>query len=808
MSDVLPVLPLRDVVVLPGTPMPLIVGRPASVSAVRIAEQGDGRLLLVTQRQGDVVEPGVEDLYEHGTIAVLDEVLTLPDGHLKVLLEGRQRGALGAVQEPGPDGAMRVQVDVVPDTALDHPDLPSMVRMLREAVGRLLRLDASAPAEMLARVEATDEPSALADLLATSMQMSVEDRQLLLSQGDVRARLESLLQALQKELGFLEVQRKLRHRVDRDRERRAEEAWFEQADGSSEGDGPVEEARDDLAELAHRLQDKELTPEVRERAERELRRLGRMNPMSAEAAVLRAWIDWVLSVPWVERSERQTELPVAASVLEEDHFGLQDVKDRVLEHLAVDVLAPDAQAPILCLVGPPGVGKTSLARSIARATGRPYARIALGGVRDEAEIRGHRRTYIGALPGRIVHAMKRAGTVDALVLLDEVDKMASDVRGDPAAALLEVLDPEQNGAFSDHYLDLDYDLSHVMFVCTANRLQDIPIPLRDRLEILELGGYTEDEKREIARRYLVPRQHAQAGLPEGALVFTDEALTTLVRRYTKEAGVRSLEREIGRLCRKRARARLEHGDEAPLAVDDAALEALLGPPKHDLRTTEEADAVGLVKGLSVGWAGGDLLDVEVALVPGSGKLHTTGKAGEVLKESAEAARTWLRTRTAAFGLPSDWHETHDLHIHYPGLPAGVEGPSAGIAMATALVSVLRDVPIRRDVAMTGEISLRGRVLPVGGIKDKVLAAYRAGVHTVLLPARNARDLPDVPDAVRDALDLRPVSDIDEVLEVALVQPPTVAIGDGSRLAEKNVPHLVDAPQGAVKRRDADGAQGG
>ncbi len=821
MGGSLPILPLRDVVVLPGTPMPLIVGRPGSVAAVQAAEAASGQVLLVTQRHGDVVEPREADLHEVGTVASLEEVIALPDGHLKVMLLGASRARLGPVTMDGSARMLRCTPEPMAAQGLDHPDLGAMVRMLRESVGRVLRLDPSAPAEMLARVEDTPDPEALADLLAATLQLSMEERQALLAEPDVKQRLETLLAAMQKELGFLEVQRKLRHRVDRDRERRAEEAWL--ADGTSSDtprDEPDNDDRDDLADLVGLLRDKELPEEVRGRAERELRRLGRMNPMSAEAAVLRAWLDWVVQVPWVERSERLGDLKGAAAVLDEDHFGLDSVKERVLEHLAVDLLAPDAHAPILCLVGPPGVGKTSLARSIARATGRPFARIALGGVRDEAEIRGHRRTYIGALPGRILHAMKRAGTTDALLLLDEVDKMASDVRGDPASALLEVLDPEQNGQFSDHYLDLDYDLSSVMFVCTANRLDDIPLPLRDRLEILELGGYTEPEKRSIAQRYLVPRQRSQSGLPEDALTITDDALALLIRRYTREAGVRNLEREIGRLCRKRARARLEHDDTASITVDPDTVVDLLGPPRFDPRVADDQAEVGVVRGLSVGYAGGELLEIEVALVPGSGKLRTTGRAGEVLKESAEAARTWLRARHARFGLPADWHETTDLHIHYPGLPSGVEGPSAGIAMATALVSAATGRSVRAEVAMTGEISLRGRVLPVGGIKDKVLAAWRGGSRLVVLPARNERDLRDVPEDVRAALDIRLVSMVDEVLDLSLLD----ADPDGSSEhvgawsasdapqkrpeGDRSGGSVLDAPRLGVKSRGADDAQGG
>ena len=812
-----PVLPLRDVVVLPGTPMPLLVGRPASVGAVRAAGAG-GLLLLVTQRRGDVVEPTADDLYDVGTLARIDEVIALPDGHVKVLLRGEERAGVGRL---GPDPATGVLwAEAAPFVAhgADHPDVPALVRMLREAAEQLLKLDASAPAEMLARLDTAPTPGALGDLLAATLSLSLDERQQVLAESDLKARLELLLRAIQKELGFLEVQRKLRSRVDRDRERRAEDAWFAQGEGGAPAE-PADDGRDDLAELAGRLAGKALPDTARDRAERELRRLGRMNPMSAEAAVVRAWIDWVLALPWTERSARTGSLHEASAVLDADHHGLNDVKERVLEHLAVDILAPEAHGPILCLVGPPGVGKTSLARSIARATGRPFARIALGGVRDEAEIRGHRRTYIGALPGRIVHAMRRAGAVDAVLLLDEVDKLASDLRGDPASALLEVLDPEQNATFSDHYLDLDYDLSHVLFVCTANRLDDIPLPLRDRLEILELTGYTEPEKREIASRYLVPRQRRESGLADDAVTFTPEALEHLLRRHTREAGVRALEREVARVCRKLARRQLEGTLDGPVEIDVAALEALLGPGRYDPRGAETDHAVGLVKGLSVGHAGGEVLDVEVAWLPGKGRLRTTGRPGEVLKESAEAGLTWLRSRAARLGLPVDLHEAHDLHIHYPGLPGGVEGPSAGIAMATAIASALLDLPVRRDVAMTGEITLRGRVLPVGGIKEKVLAAHRGGLRTVVLPKDNARDLRDIPSEIRAVLDIRLVSHMDEVLPIALVggsnvissAAPSAASGPGPdvlAVASDFVSPTVDAPADRVNSRGAAGCGGG
>jgi ATP-dependent Lon protease len=765
-----PLLPLRDVVVFPGTPLPLVVGRARSVSAALTARQAGGEIFLVAQRRGDVHTPGPDDMFEVGTIAEILETVRLPDGHTKLLVEGRRRGRIVEHREH-PDHYEVLVEDLDAEPGEVSTEIEALTRSMKSAVERYVKLNRAAPSDMLLGVNAVQDPSRLADLLVGVIKLTLEERQELLELVDVGARLERVYKALQNEIEFLQVERKLRNRVNRERDNTEREVWLDEQMRAIQKELGDKEGRDDLDELARQLAARDLPAEARTRAERELRRLSQMNPMSAEATVVRGYLDWIAALPWSESSELNTDLGVAAGVLDEDHYGLVEVKDRILEHLAVTQLSLEAPGPILCLVGPPGVGKTSFARSIARATGRPFARIALGGVRDEAEIRGHRRTYIGAMPGRILQAMKRAGACDPVLLLDEVDKMSSDIRGDPSSALLEVLDPEQNGAFSDHYLDLDYDLSRVMFLCTANSLRDIPLPLMDRLEVIDLAGYTEEEKLAIARKYLLPKQLRQSGLTESALRIGEPTLLGLVRDYTKESGVRGLERQLGKLCRKVARRVVEGRSEREVELQASELEELLGPRGHDFGRREEHDHVGLVKGLSVSTTGGELLNIEVAAVPGKGKLTLTGRLGEVLKESGNAVFTYVRSRAAALGLDPDFHETQDLHIHYPGLPSGVEGPSAGIAMATAVVSALTGIAVRSDTAMTGEITLRGRVLPIGGVKEKLLAAHRGGITRVLLPQQNARDLPRVPASVRDALEIVLVSHMDTVLREALVSLP-------------------------------------
>ena len=768
-SDIaLPLLPLREVVVFPHHPVSLIVGRPRSVAAIEAAHARRTEVFLVTQRDGAQLEPTVDDLFEVGTIATLEQVLHLPDGNTKVVVEGRRRARRVGVRVQGEHWVAQLQELSVP-VEMDA-EVEALVRTVKSTFERYVKLNRGVPPEMLLTVNALDDPDRLADTLIVPLQFKLMERQELLELVGPVARLERVYRTLLTELEFLQVEDKLKNRVQRERQSNQREYWLNEQMKAIQKELGDREGRGDLEELAEALAGKELPVAVLERAQKELRKLTQMNLMSAEAAVLRNWLDWVIALPWGHRSEHNPELAEAARVLAEDHYGLREVKERILEYIAVGQLVDEVRGPILCLVGPPGVGKTSLGQSIARATGRPFARIALGGVRDEAEIRGHRRTYIGAMPGKLIHAIKRAGTSDPVILLDEVDKMSSDFRGDPASALLEVLDPEQNHTFVDHYLDLDYDLSRCTFVCTANTLQGVPPALQDRLEVMEISGYTEDEKLAIAARYLIPKQRGLTGLSDAQVRFTRQGVLRIVREYTKESGVRELERKIARVCRKVARHVVHQGAGVQVYVTSRSLERLLGVPRYASRVRAEADQVGLVKGLAVSPWGGEVLDIEAVLVAGTGKVHLTGRLGDWLKESARAGITWARSRAAALGIPPDFHETRDLHVHYPGNPLKTDGPSAGVTMATALVSALTGRPVRSDTAMTGEISLQGRVLRIGGLREKVLAARRAGLTRVLFPEANRHDLDEIPDNVRGELELIPVQTMDEVLEHALRTP--------------------------------------
>ena len=764
---ILPMLPLREVVVFPHTPMSLIVGRARSLAAVNAAlQRRDREIFLAAQRNGERVNPELDDIYDFGTIAVIDQVLNLPDGNTKILVEGRRRARV--VQHLPNAEWFEVAVEDFPPEVEVKPELVTLMRMAKATFERYVKLNRAVPPEMLVSVNALDDPDRLADTLVAPLQFRMAERQELLELVDPGARLERIHQALLAEIEFLQLEKKLKGRVKRERESSQREVWLSEQMKAIQKEFGDKEGRSDLEELAQAIAAKDLPDHAQERAEKELRKLSQMNLMSAEATVVRNYLDWVVALPWRERGEGRADLAAAAGVLNQDHFGLRPVKERILEYLAVTALVSRMRGPILCLVGPPGVGKTSLARSIARATDRPFVKISLGGIRDEAEIRGHRRTYIGAMPGKILHAMKRAGRVDPVLLLDEVDKMSADFRGDPAAALLEVLDPEQNQAFSDHYVDLDYDLSQVTFVCTANSLQGIPLPLQDRLEILEISGYTEQEKLGIARKYLLPRQLELHGLSDRHLAMSNEAILLATRRYTKESGVRELERQIARVCRKVARRVVQNGATESVKVVTSNLHQLLGTPRFSYGQRETEDQVGQVKGLAVSPWGGELLPIEAAAVPGKGQLILTGRLGDWLKESATAGFTYLRSRAAALSLDSDFHENCDFHIHYPGNPLKTDGPSAGIAMATAMVSALTGIAVRADTAMTGEITLRGRVLPIGGLKEKVLAAHRAGITRVLIPDENWKDLEDVPPRVREVMEIIPVSHMDRVLVEALV----------------------------------------
>jgi ATP-dependent Lon protease len=764
----LAVLPLRDLVVFPKMTVPLIVGRPGSQAAIDRAWEGSKTILLLTQRSVGSTRPDAASLYGTGTIGRVLQRVSLPDGNLKVLVEGTRRARVAELQDI--DDLLLARTEAVTQTfSADAEQVRGEVKQVRETFEVYSRLNKGIPPEMTLRVEATDQPGELADLLiAHLLGFAMEDRQALLEELDPMARLERVLRHLQGENEILQVERKIKSRVKRQIERNQKEIYLnEQNQGMPKDMADKDEFKAEFAELQKRLAAKEMPEVARARGERELRKLRMMSPMSAEATVVRNYVDWLLSLPWSQVSEEKRDLAFAANVLDEDHFGLDKVKDRILEQLAVESLVEKSRGPILCLVGPPGVGKTSLGRSIARATGRPFVRQALGGVRDEASIRGHRRTYIGALPGKILQGLRRAEASNPVFLLDEIDKMSTDFRGDPSAALLEVLDPEQNATFADHYLDLDYDLSRVLFVCTANGLAGIPGPLRDRLEIIEVSGYTANEKLRIAERYLIPKQREATGLTTDNIQIDPEAVSRVVQQYTREAGVRGLERELARMCRKVARRVVEEGEQVSVQVGVGEVDDILGVPRHVRAEISTDDEVGLVKGLAVTPWGGEVLEIEVTVLPGKGKLILTGRLGDWLKESATAAFSYVRSRADVLGVAADVHETNDLHVHYPGNSLKTDGPSAGIAMTTALVSALLHVPVRGDLAMTGEVSLRGRVLPIGGVKSKLLAAWRRGARTVLIPKVNAKDLRELPEEVQQGLKIFLVGHMDDVLAHAL-----------------------------------------
>jgi len=785
----IPLLPLRDLVVFPHMVVPLIVGRHRSKAALEQARRADQEVLLVTQRDGQVTDPGPDDLYDVGCVATIIQMMKLPDDNLRVLVEGRVRARIDRHHPEGESHRAEVSVLLASEDPAG-PEDEALVRSVRTAFEQYLSLNKNLPPELLLTVGAISDAGRLADTLIAQFNFKLSDRQALLEQPEPHARLEVVLEYIQNETEILQVERKIKTRVKKQMEKSQKEYYLnEQMQAIQRELGEKNEFKAEFVELEQRIRSKNLTSEAQHRLARELRKLRMMSPMSAEATVVRNYVDWVLSLPWQDYAEETTDLRGAAEVLDTDHHGLRDVKDRILEHLAVAGLVKSMQGPVLCLVGPPGVGKTSLARSVARATGRDFVRQALGGVRDEAEIRGHRRTYIGALPGKIIQSLKKAGTSNPVFLLDEVDKMSTDFRGDPSSALLEVLDPEQNATFSDHYLDLDYDLSRVLFICTANSLQGIPAPLQDRLEIIRLPGYTEREKLAIARRYLIPKQFEANGLTPAHLQLTWQAVERVVREYTREAGVRNLDRELAKIFRKVAK-RVVWTEGLPSPAEDAEdpseplplpakqcyhitqgnVHKLLGIPRFTRSRVGKSDVIGLVKGLAVTPWGGEVLEIEVAILPGKGKLILTGRLGDWLKESATAGFSYVRSRADRLGLEPDFHETSDLHIHYPGNSLRTDGPSAGIAMSTALTSALTGVPVCRDLAMTGEVSLRGRVLPIGGLKEKVLAAHQHGLARVLIPAENAKDIPDIPEAIREQVTLIEVEHMDEVLRHALRWP--------------------------------------
>lgn len=781
----LPLLPLRELVVFPHSAVSFIVGRERSVAALNEAVRGDKEIFLAAQREALTSDPGPDDVHAVGTIASVVQIMRLPDAKLKVLVDGRRRGRISRFHVE--DDCFRVEVEEIPEESVTGPEVDALVRGVRAGFEEYARLNKGIPPETLLSVGAVDEPGRLADTLARHLNLKTDLCQEVLEDENPITRLERVQKHLQSEIEILQVERKIKSRVQKQMERSQKEHYLnEQMQAIQKELGEKDEFKLELQELEARIAERKLSAEAQDRVSRELRKLKMMNPMSAEAAVVRNYIDWIVSMPWGEFTEDRIDVVEARRVLDQDHFGLGKVKQRILEYLAVVSLVQKLNGPILCLVGPPGVGKTSLARSIARATNRKFVRVALGGVRDEAEIRGHRRTYIGAMPGKIAHGLKKAGSSNPVFLLDEIDKMSSDFRGDPSAALLEVLDPEQNNSFNDHYLDLDYNLSRVMFVCTANSLSGIPAPLLDRLEIVRLAGYTEAEKLAIARRYLVPKQMEANGLKPSNIRVSKEAVTRVVREYTREAGVRNLERELASVCRKVARKVVTNGPETRVRVDSAAVERLLGVPRYRFGRIGANDEFGFVNGLAWTSAGGVMVPIEAMVVPGSGKTTMTGQLGSVFRESCEAAITYMRSRSEPLGLERDFWNRLDVHVHVPDL-WGVDGPSAGITLATAVVSAVCRLPVRRDIAMTGEITLRGNVRPIGGLKEKLLAAVQAGVRRVLIPKDNEKDLRDIPKMVKERLEILPVEHMDEVLKLALAVRGTDDIFKGlarARAAEQ------------------------
>ena len=765
--QVFPVLPLRDIVVFPHMIVPLFVGRDKSVRALEDVMQADKQILLLAQKNASQDDPSPDDIHSVGTIGSVLQLLKLPDGTVKVLVEGGRRARVRGFADNAE--FFEAEAEILEETTDDPQELEALSRSVVAEFERYVKLNKKIPPEVLVSLNQIEDPDKLADTVASHLQLKIADKQELLEIQGVGERLERVYSLMEGEIGVMQVEKKIRGRVKRQMEKTQREYYLnEQLKAIQKELGEGEEGGGELAELEEKIAKTKLSKEAREKATAELKKLRNMSPMSAEATVVRNYLDWILNIPWRKKSKIKKDITFAEKVLNDDHYGLEKVKERILEHLAVQQRARKLKGPILCLVGPPGVGKTSLGQSIARATGRNFVRMSLGGVRDEAEIRGHRRTYIGSLPGKIIQSMKKAKTSNPLIMLDEVDKLGADFRGDPSAALLEVLDPEQNHAFNDHYLEVDYDLSDVMFVTTANTLRIIPA-LLDRMEVLRISGYTEDEKVEIARQHLIPKQIEAHGLEEGEWALSDEALRSLIRHYTREAGVRNLEREIAGLSRKAIRDILQHGKKRA-HVTKKSLEKYAGVPRYRSSELEEEDLIGVCTGLAWTEVGGELLSVEAITLPGKGRINITGKLGDVMQESAQAAASYVRARSVSFGVKPTTFERRDIHVHVPEGATPKDGPSAGIAMISAIVSVLTQNPVRRDIAMTGEITLRGRVLPIGGLKEKLLAALRAGVKTVLIPKENEKDLAEIPDNVKRGLDIVAVDTVDDVLKLALTKP--------------------------------------
>lgn len=762
-----PLIPLRDIVVFPHMVVPLFVGRDKSIKALELAMSQDKNILLAAQKKAKTDDPMPDDIYKIGTMGSILQLLKLPDGSVKVLVEGKKRARIGEFL-PSQE-CFIVKVLDIDEEIEETVETEALIRNVVKAFEVYVKLNKKIPPEMIMSVSSIDDPGRLADIIASHLIIKLQDKQAILELTNATHRLERLYGFMEGEIEILEAEQRIRQRVKKQMEKTQKEYYLsEQMKAIQKELGERDEFKSELQELEERIKNKKMSKEATKKAKQELKKLKLMSPMAAEATVVRNYLDWLLSLPWAEVTEEKKDITEAEKSLEKDHYGLKQVKERIVEHLAVHGLVEEMKGPILCLVGPPGVGKTSLAKSIAKATNRKFVRLSLGGVRDEAEIRGHRRTYIGSMPGKIIQSLKKAGANNPVFLLDEVDKMSTDFRGDPASALLEVLDPEQNHTFNDHYLDCDYDLSKVMFITTANSLQGIPYPLLDRMEIIRIAGYTEMEKVHIARRFLIPKQIKAHGLSDINLEIPDALVLAVIRRYTREAGVRNLEREIASICRKVAKEVLKRGKDIKIKISAKGLAKYLGVPKYRYGRMEEKDEIGVSTGLAWTETGGELLSIEVTVVPGKGKLTVTGKLGDVMKESAEAAFTYIRSRAEFLGIDKDFYQKVDIHIHVPEGAIPKDGPSAGIAMATAIASTLMKVPVRKDIAMTGEITLRGKVLPIGGLKEKILAAHRGMIPRVLVPKENEKDIKEIPAVILKKVEISFVEHMDDVLKAALV----------------------------------------
>ena len=785
-----PVLPLRDIVVFPHMIVPLFVGREKSIKALEEVMKNDALIFLATQKNASDDDPALDSIYEIGTLASVLQLLKLPDGTVKVLVEGLERAKAGKYSDRS--DFYEAEAVALADVDAKSVEAEALSRSVVSDFESYVKLNKKISAEVVGVVKQITDFAKLADTVASHLAVKISDRQTILETLSVSQRLEKVMGLMESEISVLQVEKKIRSRVKRQMEKTQREYYLNEQMKAIQKELGDDEGRDELADLEEKINKTKLSKEAREKAQHELKKLRQMSPMSAEATVVRNYLDWLLSIPWGKKSKVKKDLVAAQEVLDSDHYGLEKVKDRIVEYLAVQSRANKLTGPILCLVGPPGVGKTSLGKSIAKATGREFVRVSLGGVRDEAEIRGHRRTYIGSMPGKIIQSMRKAKTSNPLFLLDEIDKMGADFRGDPSSALLEVLDPEQNGTFNDHYLEVDYDLSNVMFITTANTL-NIPRPLMDRMEIIRIAGYTENEKVEIARKHLLPNAISKHGLNSKEFSIDDEALSFLIRRYTREAGVRNLEREISTLARKAVKE-LMISKKKSVKVTAAVVEEFLGVPKYRYGEIESDDQVGVVTGLAWTDVGGELLTIESVMMPGKGRMTVTGNLRDVMKESISAAASYVRSRAINYGIEPPLFERRDIHVHVPEGATPKDGPSAGVAMTTSIVSVLTGIPIRHDVAMTGEITLRGRVLPIGGLKEKLLAAARGGIKTVFIPEDNAKDLTEISDAIKGGMEIIPVARMDEVLAKALVRVPT--------------PIVWEEDVKALAKPDADEAAGG